>query len=113
MEYNWIDKTILVVEDDLMGGEYLKEIMEHTQVKIVLSEDGLDAIDLCKKIPEIDLIIMDLRLPKMDGYTAMSEIRKIHPEVPIIVQTANALPEDKVRAEKAGSNDFITKPIIE
>ena len=57
------------------------------------------------------MILMDLRLPKMDGYTAITEIRKIRPKIPIIVQTANAMPEDKLRAEKAGSNDFLTKPL--
>ena len=111
MEYNWKDKTILVVEDDLMGSEYLKEIMEHTQINILLAENGIDGIEMCKNKPEINVILMDLRLPKMDGYTAITEIRKIRPKIPIIVQTANAMPEDKLRAEKAGSNDFLTKPL--
>ena len=110
-EYSWIDRTILIVEDDFMGSEYLKEILEPTQVRIIIAEDGIDAVNVCKNKPEIDLILMDLRLPKMDGYTATAEIRKILSKVPIIVQTANAMPEDRVRAENAGSNEFVTKPI--
>jgi PAS domain S-box-containing protein len=110
-EYNWSDKAILIVEDDFMGIEYLKEILEPTEVNIILAENGIDAVNICKNMPKVDLILMDLRLPKMDGYTATAEIRKLRAEIPIIVQTANALPEDKVRAENAGSNEFITKPI--
>jgi two-component system sensor histidine kinase/response regulator len=54
---------------------------------------------------------MDLRIPEIDGYTTTSEIKKIRPELPVIVQTANAMPEDKIRAEEAGCDDFVTKPI--
>jgi PAS domain S-box-containing protein len=110
-KYDWSDKTILIIEDDRMGYEFLKEIMEPTKVKILIAENGLKAIDLVKSNPDIDLILMDLRIPKMDGYTATSEIKKIYPKLPIIAQTANALPEDKIRAEEAGCDDFITKPI--
>lgn len=110
-EYNWSDKTILIVEDDLMGCEYLKEIMEPTNVKILLVENGLEAINIVKSNKAINLVLMDLRIPKMDGYTATTEIKKLYPELPVIAQTANALPEDRIRAEKAGCDDFITKPI--
>jgi PAS domain S-box-containing protein len=110
-KYDWNDKTILIIEDDRMGFEFLKEIMEPTKVKILIAENGLKAIDIVKNNPDIDLILMDLRIPKMDGYTATSEIKKICPKLPIIAQTANALPEDKIRAEEAGCDDFITKPI--
>ncbi|UCH13614.1 MAG: PAS domain S-box protein [Bacteroidales bacterium] len=110
-EYDWSNKTILIVEDDLMGCEYLKEIMEPTNVKILLVENGLEAINKVKSNKNINLVLMDLRIPKMDGYTATSEIKKLNPELPVIAQTANALPEDKIRAEKAGCEDFITKPI--
>jgi CheY-like chemotaxis protein len=110
-EYNWSGKTILIIEDDLMGCEFLKEILEPTNVKILIEENGLTAIDLIKSRPDINLVLMDLRIPKMDGYTATTEIKKICPDLPVIAQTANALPEDKIRAEEAGCNDFITKPI--
>ncbi len=94
-----------------MGYEFLREIMEPTKVKTLIAENGLEAIDLVKGKPDIDLVLMDLRIPKMDGYTATTEIKKIRPELPVIAQTANALPEDRIRAEKAGCDDFITKPI--
>jgi len=110
-EYDWSDKTILIIEDDMMGYEFLREIMEPTNVKILIAENGLEAIDLIKSKPDIDLVLMDLRIPKMDGYTATTEIKKIRPELPVIAQTANALPEDRIRAEEAGCDDFITKPI--
>ncbi len=110
-EYDWSSKKILIVEDDLLGCEYLKEIMEPTNVNIILAESGLEAISSVKNHPDIDLVLMDLRIPEMDGYTTTSEIKKIRPEIPVVVQTANALPEDKIRAEKAGCDDFVTKPI--
>ncbi len=110
-DYNWGNKTILIIEDDMLGCEYLKEIMEPTNVKILIAENGLIAIDLIKSNPDIDLVLMDLRIPKMDGYTATSEIKKLRPKLPVIAQTANALPEDRIRAEEAGCDDFITKPI--
>jgi CheY-like chemotaxis protein/anti-sigma regulatory factor (Ser/Thr protein kinase) len=110
-EYDWSNKTILIIEDDLMGFEFLKEIMEPTKVKILIAENGLKGIDMIKSNPDIDLVLMDLRIPKMDGYTATTEIKKICPELPVIAQTANALPEDRIRAEEAGCDDFVTKPI--
>jgi PAS domain S-box-containing protein len=110
-DYKWSDKTILIIEDDMLGCEFLKEIMEPTKVKILIAENGLVAIKLIKSNPDIDLVLMDLRIPKMDGYTATSEIKKLRPELPVIAQTANALPEDRIRAEEAGCDDFITKPI--
>jgi PAS domain S-box-containing protein len=110
-EYNWSDKTILIIEDDVMGCEFLREVLEPTNVKILIEENGLTAIDLVKSRPDINLVLMDLRIPKMDGYTATTEIKKICPDLPVIAQTANALPEDKIRAQEAGCDDFITKPI--
>jgi PAS domain S-box-containing protein len=110
-EYDWSGKKILIVEDDLLGCEYLKEIMEPTNVSIMLVENGLEAINSIKNNPDIDMVLMDLRIPEIDGYTTTSEIKKIRPEIPVIVQTANAMPEDRIRAEEAGCDDFVTKPI--
>jgi PAS domain S-box-containing protein len=110
-EYDWSSKKILIVEDDLLGCEYLKEIMEPTNVSIILVENGLEAVSSIRSNQGIDLVLMDLRIPEMDGYTTTSEIKKIRPEIPVIVQTANAMPEDRLRAEEAGCDDFVTKPI--
>jgi CheY-like chemotaxis protein len=74
-------------------------------------ESGTDAVDVYIKNPDIDLILMDLKMPLMDGYEATRQIRKISKDVVIIAQTAYALTGDKEKALDAGCNDYITKPV--
>jgi CheY-like chemotaxis protein len=71
----------------------------------------LDAIETCRNNPDIDLIMMDIKMPVMDGYKATEQIRKFNKEVVIIAQTAYALMGDRNKALLAGCNDYITKPI--
>ena len=71
----------------------------------------MDAIETCRNNPDIDLIMMDIKMPVMDGYKATEQIRKFNKEVVIIAQTAYALMGDRNKALLAGCNDYITKPI--
>lgn len=107
------DKHILVVEDDPNSYELLLAILEKHEVNILHAEDGEEAVEKCRNNDNIDLILMDLKLPKKDGYQATKEIKEITPDVPVIAQTAYAMPEDKEKSKQYEFSGYITKPIEE
>jgi PAS domain S-box-containing protein len=111
MSYNWSGKTILIVEDDPLSSKFLEAILEDTGAVILLAKDGQEAIDITKKQERLDMILMDIQLPGMNGNEATIEIRKIQENIPVIAQTAHAMPEDKKKSLEAGCDDYITKPI--
>jgi|GEM_PF-1796132 len=103
---------ILIAEDELINFEYLKRLVEELGfINIFHAKDGQEAINLFNKNRDIDLILMDLKMPKLSGFDAIVEIRKQNKIVPIIAQTALVTAEDKTKAMKLGCNNFITKPI--
>lgn len=102
---------ILIVEDDIVGQLYLKEILDSISNEILIAENGLEAIELYKKNPDIELILMDMGLSKLNGYDATREIRKLSSDVIIIAQTAFAFTSDKEKTIEAGCNNYISKPI--
>jgi CheY-like chemotaxis protein len=108
---NWQNKTILIVEDDRYSHDYLKEIFSGMSVLVLHATNGNDAVELVNNHPEISLVLMDIKMPKMNGYEAMKIIKNIRPNLPIIAQTAHALYDDKSNALHAGFDDYITKPI--
>jgi PAS domain S-box-containing protein len=103
--------TILVADDVEMNHLMIVEMLEEQNLKIYYARNGLEAIEKVKGHPEINLILMDVRMPVMDGYKATQEIKKIRPELPIIAQTAYALAGDKEKALNAGCDDYLSKPI--
>jgi PAS domain S-box-containing protein len=105
-----LNKTILIVEDDFYNTEYLKVIFARTGIHILETEYGKEAVELAIKKP-IDLVLMDIRLPDMDGYEATRQIRRVKPGLTIIAQTAYASFNEKQNALDAGCNDYISKPI--
>ncbi|RUA25202.1 MAG: hypothetical protein DSY76_06845 [Bacteroidetes bacterium] len=109
---NWKDKTILVVEDEPSNQMYIKVILGKTGVNILMANDGVEAIELFEKNKEqIDLILMDVKMPRMNGYIATIKIKRIDPSVSIIALTANAMNNDREEAMSAGCDDYLTKPI--
>jgi len=80
--------------------------------EILQAKNGLEAIELCRNNPDLDLILMDIRMPVMDGYEATQQIRQFNKDVIIIAQTAYGLSGDKEKAIVAGCNGYISKPII-
>ncbi|NOY36191.1 MAG: response regulator [Chlorobi bacterium] len=104
-------KLILVVEDDPASIILISKLLQPLHYKIHLVKDGQAAVDFVKSHPQIDLILMDLKLPHMNGYSATQIIKKMHPEIPVIAQTAFAMPGDREKALKAGCDEYITKPI--
>ncbi len=104
-------KTILIVEDEEYSLLVLEEHLKPSGVNILKAGDGLHAIQMCVNHKEIDLILMDIQLPKLDGIQATQRIKKINPDLPIIAQTAHALHEEKQKALSMGFSDYLTKPI--
>ena len=104
------DKTLLVVEDEESNYFLLERILRRTNAKIIWAKNGIDAINMAFD-GNIDLILMDIRMPVMDGYEATAEIRKFNKTIPIIAQTAYALKGEKERSMAAGCDGYISKPI--
>ncbi len=110
--FRWEDLSILVVEDNYVSFKLLEITLRKTGVGILHADNGQDAIDMVAKHPEIDLVLMDIQLPVINGYDATVEIKKIRPELPVIAQTANAMDDDRMKCLNAGCSDYITKPIV-
>ena len=106
---DWKGKVFLVVEDEDHNFAYIQEILRKTQATIIRAKNGIRAIELVKQ-ESIDLILMDIKLPEMDGFKATIEIKKIKPSIPIIAQTAFAMENEKIACLKAGCDDYIVKP---
>ena len=107
--------TILIVEDEEINYLYLEAIIEELDIvlKTFLAKDGRKAIEICEENPDIDLVLMDIKMPIMDGYKATTKIKEFRPNLPIIAQTAYSTKEYKDRAFSARCDDFISKPISE
>jgi signal transduction histidine kinase/ActR/RegA family two-component response regulator len=103
--------TILIAEDDNINFLLFQKIMKSKNYKIIRAENGQEAVDICFNNPNIDLVLMDIKMPIMDGFEAFEKISPIRPNLPIIAQTAFSSNEDKEKIFKAGFTDYITKPI--
>jgi len=108
---NLTNKTVLIVDDIASNRLYLEFILKDLGAKVISAENGKVALDLVKEKKSLDLILMDLNMPVMDGYESTRLIKKIHPEIPIIIQTAYSLPEHREKAFNSGCDAFIKKPI--
>ena len=102
---------ILIAEDDEPSFLHLSILLKNFASEILRASDGEVAVELCKEHPDIDLILMDIKMPVMDGVTATQEIRRFNTQVHIMAQTAYALVGENQNAMAAGCNDYITKPI--
>ena len=109
---NWANKTILIVEDDEISMEFLVELLYPTNAKVISAQDGQAAIDACLNNQDIDLVLMDVRLPIINGREAMQEIKKNNPKLVVIAQTAFAMSGDKEKYLESGFDDYVSKPII-
>ena len=103
--------TVLIAEDEIFSYQLLEVMMKDMNINIIHALNGKQALDICCSDEKIDLVLMDIKMPVMDGYLATSEIKKILPDLPIIAQTAYAEIEDRKKALMAGCSDFIAKPI--
>lgn len=108
---NWQGKLILIVEDIEHNYMFFSTLLKFTQAEIKIATDGLQAVEFCKSNPNVDLVLMDLKLPKMTGLDAIKEIRKIKPNLPIIAQTAYAWIGQKEKVLDLGADEFLSKPV--
>jgi len=106
-----VKPLILIVEDVESNYLYLNAVLTKLDAKIEWVKNGLEAVSFAKENPELDLILMDLQMPEMNGYDATREIKKIYPDLVIIAQTAFAMSDDRTKALEAGCDDYLAKPI--
>ncbi|MBN2618958.1 MAG: response regulator [Spirochaetales bacterium] len=108
-----VGKKILVVDDDMRNIFALSNILEEKDINVIVARDGIESIEKVKENPDIDLVLMDIMMPKMDGYEAIGKIRKLkdRDKLPIIALTANAMKGDRNKCIDAGANDYLAKPV--
>jgi two-component system sensor histidine kinase/response regulator len=104
-------QTILIAEDDIINFYYFKALLLNELIEIIHAKNGIEAVQICQNHPEIELVLMDLKMPEMDGFEATRQIKLIRKDLPIIAITAYCESEDKRMALEAGCNEFITKPV--
>jgi CheY-like chemotaxis protein len=102
---------ILIAEDDRTSFEFLKKILKSDKYMILRAENGQQAVDIVKATPDIDLILMDIKMPVLNGMEATKQIKQIKPDLPIIAQTAYAFNEEMEEILSIGCDDYIIKPI--
>ncbi len=106
-------KTVLLVDDDIRNVFALTNVFENEEMTVIMAESGKEALELLPPHPEIDLVLMDIMMPEMDGYETMRAIRKQtqYQKLPVIALTAKAMKEDRQKCLDAGANDYLSKPI--
>ncbi|MGC4041547.1 MAG: ATP-binding protein [Flavobacterium sp.] len=105
------EETILIAEDDNINFLLFQKMMQHKNIKIIRAINGREAVDICLTNPNIDLVLMDIKMPIMNGFEALEQILPMRPNLPIIAQTAYSFPDDKIKIEQAGFSGYITKPL--
>jgi CheY-like chemotaxis protein len=106
-------KKILLVDDDMRNIFALSKILQERGMEVIKAENGIKALEMLEDHANIDLVLMDIMMPEMDGYEAMKHIRSQlkYKNLPVIALTAKAMKDDKQKCIEAGANDYITKPI--
>lgn len=108
---NWAGRKILIAEDDAINFNLLSIMLRSTDIKIIWAKNGLEAVDFFAGNRNVDLILMDIQMPIMDGNEASLRIRELDKQVPIIVISAYTSMDVKLRAKEVGANEFLNKPV--
>ncbi|MBN2614675.1 MAG: response regulator [Bacteroidales bacterium] len=106
---DWSEKKILIAEDEFMGKKYLEKLLVSRRAKLQFANNGEEAVRAVKN-ERFDMVLMDLKMPVKNGFDATMEIKELHPDLPVIAQTALAYPADEDRARACGCDDLVTKP---
>lgn len=101
---------ILIAEDDYPNYQLIAALLRHTNTNLIHVENGIDAVNICKTNPAIQLVLMDLKMPVMDGFAATQQIKDIRPQLPVIAVTAFVSESDRHKAMECGCSDYISKP---
>jgi HAMP domain-containing protein/signal transduction histidine kinase/DNA-binding response OmpR family regulator len=106
-------KKVLVIDDDLRNIFALTSLLEHHDIKVLHAENGRAGIELLRKTPDVDIILMDIMMPEMDGYETTQAIRQVpaFQNLPIIALTAKAMKGDRDKCLEAGASDYVAKPV--
>ena len=110
-QYDWSGIKVLIAEDDFFSFKFLEGFLKQTKAEVFHAEDGSKALQYCQENEDLDIILMDVQMPEMNGLDATTAIKKFRKKLPIIAQTANAIAEERQKCFEAGFDDFVTKPI--
>ncbi|HBH48339.1 MAG TPA: hypothetical protein DDX98_06850 [Bacteroidales bacterium] len=110
-DYNWKEKRILIAEDEDSNYHFLEAILKKTKATIIRANDGVQFLEIMNEHKNIDLVLLDIKMPGINGFNAIKVVRQQNITVPVIAQTAFNQPEDKQRCLDSGCNDYLAKPI--
>lgn len=105
------NSVFLIIEDDKVSSMFLDRLLKNENVKVLRAVDGEKGLELFRKHPEVNLVLLDIKLPGMDGFEILKELRKINNKVPVIAQTAMAMIGDRKKCLDAGFDEYVTKPL--
>ncbi|WP_291855975.1 hybrid sensor histidine kinase/response regulator [Marinilabilia sp.] len=111
LKTDWKGKKLIIIEDENSNFRYLKEVLKPTNINIVWASDGMEALEYFRKGNHFDVALLDIKMPKMDGFETFERIKDLVPNQIIIAQTAYARIEDEIKIRKHGFEDYISKPI--
>jgi len=108
---DWTNRVVLIAEDVESNFLYLEELLRPTHIKIIWAKNGMEAVNMAKNNPKIELVLMDILMPVMDGYQAAREIRALRNDLPIVAQTAYTIDDSSKSDNARNFNSFLIKPI--
>ncbi len=111
MIMDWKESVILIAEDDEVNYKYIEKLLTRIKgITTIRARNGKEVVEIALNQPEVSLVLMDVKMPVMDGYAATRQIKENRPELPVIAVTAFAMLHDKINAQNAGCDDYISKP---
>lgn len=113
MDKKYQTLKILIVEDDEISQLLLNIMVEEIDCEVINTNTGYEAIEICRNNPDIDVVLMDIKMPKMNGYEATQQIRRFNKNIKIVAQTAYNMPDDIEKSMNAGCDAHLSKPIDE
>ncbi|GEM_PF-1687700 len=108
---NWTNHTILIVDDVKENFVFLKGLLNHTKAQLLWAKNGQEAVNICRENKSINIILMDIRMPVLNGFEASAIIKKENPNIRIIAQTAFSNPDDRKKCLDSGCDEYLKKPI--